>query len=111
MLIIDCISLMQKELVGKTFLRKNIHLVPLSYCVMPLAAVWLVSMQLGPFSHYLTAICHQCISLSGVDFTATTLCKLHSAETGKWRKGERRGGKVGRHFLFFIFCLGGEETW
>ncbi len=87
MLIIDCIPIIQQELVE----GKHPPLVPLSYCVMPLAAVWIVSMQLGSFSHYFSAICHQRISLSGVVFTATTLCKSYSAETGKWRKSERRG--------------------
>lgn len=66
--------------------EKHSPLVPLSPCKMPLAAVWLVSMQLGPFPLItLPAICHQRISLYEVNFAATTLCKLYSAETGKWR--------------------------
>lgn len=97
---------MQRELVeGKKNEEKHSLLVALSYCVMPLAAVWIVSMQLGPFSHYFTAICHQHITLSGVDFTATTLCKLYSAETGKWRRSERRG----RGRKIFLFWRRGAE--
>lgn len=103
MLIIDCkFPLCKKSLLKTKMEEKHSPLVPPSYCVMPLAAVWIVSMQPGPFSHYFTAICHQRISLPGVDFTATTLCKLYSAETGRWRKSERRGRKKeGGTFFFF----------
>lgn len=71
--------------------RKILLNFSLSYCEMHLAAVWIVSMQLMAFlSHYFTTTCHQRISLFGFDFTATTLCKLYSAERGVREGGEGR---------------------
>lgn len=90
LLIIDCKSANNRlfsHYATKACEEKHSPLVPLFPCKMSLAAVCLVSMQLGPFPLItLPAICHQRISLYEVDFAATTLCKLYSAETGKWRK-------------------------
>lgn len=73
-------------------MRRNILLnFSPSYCEMHLAAVWIVSMQLWPFCLIIfTTTCHQRISLFGVDFTATTLCKLYSAERRVREGGEGR---------------------
>lgn len=95
MLIIGSFPVVQK----KKMEEKHSPLVHLSHCVVPLAAVWLVSMQLGPFS----LIILQLSAISVLVLLESALLLRHCVNYIQQKQGNggrvRDGGEGGNLFL------------
>lgn len=99
MLIIESIPIMQKEPVEEKNGGKRSPLVALSRSVMPVAAVWIVSMQLGLFS----LIILQLSAISVLAFLSALLLRhcvnyiqQKRGNGGRVREGREGGNILGR---------------